>query len=76
MTRWLLVFLAAVVVDFIWARYTAAVTSSRAIAAAWLSIGIIVSNAVVTVGYVTDYWLIVPTAAGAWCGTYFAIRNA
>lgn len=72
---WIIAFLSMAALDFIWAKYTKAATDHRALAAANLSAALVACNVVVTLGYVTNVWLIVPTLAGAWVGTYWGVRK-
>lgn len=71
---YLIVFLALFGLDYVWSYYTRAITSHRAIPAALWAVAIIILNGVAAVGYVNDMWLLIPAAAGAFCGTYASVR--
>ena len=69
----LTVFLISAVVDAVWAKYIAAASAHKALAAAAWSAGIIFCGSFVTVEYVTNHWLALPAALGAFVGTYLTI---
>jgi hypothetical protein len=71
---WLLMFLAMVIVDFIYAHYTKAASAHRAYAAANWAASMPFVNGLVVLLYVGDPWLLIPCAAGAWVGTFFSMR--
>jgi hypothetical protein len=74
--EWLAVFAAMFALDFIWARYTRAVGEKAAArSSAWATLIILVSG-FVTTSYVSNPWLLVPAAIGAFTGTYAAVRYA
>lgn len=75
MTAWLVAFCTMFALDYIWAKYTKAITYHRASGAAHFAAGITLCNAIVTVGYVNNFWLLIPTLAGAWCGTYYGVKK-
>jgi hypothetical protein len=70
----LYVFGSMVVLDFIWAHYTLFLLKKKAAGAGLAATAIMLCNAVVTIGYVDDHWMIIPTAVGAFVGTYAAIK--
>ena len=67
-------FLSMVVLEYIWAHYTIYLMQNKPALASLAAMGITVANAVVTIFYVDDHWLIVPTMLGAFVGTYAAIK--
>jgi hypothetical protein len=58
--------------DVLWVKYTHAMMQHRAFAAGLWAGGITACLAVVTVSYVDNNWMIIPTVAGSFCGTYIA----
>ena len=75
MTKAALVFASLFALDFVWARYTFAMTSGRpAIAGSYASVLIVLSGAA-AIGYTSDPWMLIPAAAGAFLGTYAAVRR-
>lgn len=75
MIKWLFVFVVMAVLDFIWARYTNAVGEKAAHRAARLATYLVVCNGIVTIEWVTDHWLLIPTALGAYVGTFAAVKR-
>ena len=72
---YLVAFLAALAVDYCWARYTAAVAEhQRWIAGLW-SIGIGACGGITTISFVTDHWLLIPVLAGYFTGTVLAVKE-
>lgn len=69
------VFAATFWLDFVWAKYTAAVTERRAERAAVLSGIIILFGAAATITYVDNHWMVVPATIGAALGTYAGIKK-
>ena len=74
MIRWLLVFAAMFALDFVWTFYTRAIQRHAALAAANWAVGITLFNGGVTIGYVDNPWLLVPALAGAFTGTFSAMK--
>lgn len=74
--KWLGVFTAMFVLDFVYAKYTLAVQALKPTSAASYAFGITLCNVIVTIGFVHDNWLVIPTLAGAYAGTYFAVRHS
>src|SRR5687767_14233537 len=71
--RFVTVFCATLVSDYIWARYIFNIAEEHALAAANWSVIVIVLGAFIVLSYVSDRRLIVPAAIGAWIGTYLAV---
>jgi hypothetical protein len=74
MLQALLVFAAMFSLDLIWARYTYALTKRQPLGSSISAVGIVFANSVVTLGYVSDPWMILPAALGAFTGTWVAVR--
>ena len=70
---YLLAFGGMAVLDFIWGQYTVVIIKKEAHRASFLALGIFFLNALVTVGYTEDHWIIMPAAAGAYLGTYLSV---
>lgn len=68
-----IVFVLMCALDFVWALYVKAIAADRAGAGAGLSGAIVLLNGVVTIMYVDDPWMLIPTVAGAMVGTWLAI---
>jgi hypothetical protein len=71
--KWGAVFVALAVLDFVWARYTMAITDKRALAAGGYAIVILALGGFSVISYTTDHWLLIPACSGAFVGTYFAV---
>lgn len=69
------VFAAGVMLDVVWARYTIAVQARRAVVAATFAAAILLFGAVGVTAYVDDPIYLVPAIAGAFVGTYLAVRS-
>lgn len=67
------VFVALFALDFVWARYTNAMTEKRATIAGNYAAAIIVLSGFGITQYASEPILLIPAAAGAWLGTAFAI---
>lgn len=72
--KFILVLAAMVIIDFCWAKYTAALASKARQAASLWSATIVGWSAFAVVNYAHDYRLIVAAVIGAYIGTYFAIK--
>jgi hypothetical protein len=73
--KWLAVFAAMAVTDYLYASWSAAVTSKRAASAAATAAGIVLCGAFTITEYVSNAWLVVPAAAGAALGTYLSVKR-
>lgn len=71
-----LVFLALFALDFVWARYTFALSSRQSWRAASYASVIIFLSGGAAVGYVNDPVLLIPAMIGAFAGTFVAVRVA
>ena len=60
--------------DLIWVKYTHAMMQHRAFAAGIWAMGITLCMAVMTINFVTNPWMIIPTVAGSFVGTYIATK--
>lgn len=70
----LAVFVALFVMDFAYAKYTAAVTKNHQIGAGFYATAIIVLSGFGAIQYTQDPLLLIPAALGAFTGTVAAMR--
>lgn len=75
MIEWLVAFAAMFVTDVCWAMYVNAAKESP-LRAAWWAVWLFVLGAIAVVGYTTNHWLLIPSAAGAFAGTYLGVLYA
>lgn len=75
MTRWLLVLLATALIDILWTRCVAATADRKALPAASWGTALYVVSYLVTLSVVSEPLLLIPGAAGAFVGTYWAVRK-
>lgn len=67
-------FFAMVLLDVVWAAYTLKVQGKKPALAGMYASAIMIINAIVTISYVTEPWMLLPVAAGAFVGTYLGVR--
>lgn len=67
-------FAAMVALDLVWAAYTIKVQKKKPALAGLYASAIMLINAVVTISYVTEPWMLLPVAAGAFVGTFLGVR--
>lgn len=72
--EWLSVFVGMFLLDMVYARYTQAIQSGQPWRAANFACVLIGITAFVTVSYVQNRWLTIPVMAGAWAGTWVAVK--
>lgn len=72
----LIVFVAYVVVDGMYAYYTLAVTDKQPLRAATVGAMMHFLIAVGVLSYVQNYLYIIPLALGSWIGTYAVVRRS
>lgn len=72
----LLVFLGAVVLDYVCAVYIQSTSDRRPVKAALAAGGLTLANSLVTILYVGEHWLVLPFAAGGVVGTYVACHRS
>lgn len=70
----LFVFFDLIAVDFCWAKYTKGIADSKAGPAAFWSMLIMLLGAAAVISYTQNWVLLFPAAAGAWVGTYMAVK--
>lgn len=68
------VFLAVLVADWLWARYTIAAAARLQVPAAGFSALIVLAGGVTTVALTHSAWYLIPAALGAFVGTWLAVR--
>jgi hypothetical protein len=75
MTWFFFVFFSMLVLDVVWAQYTAAVAANRAVLASFMSVGTVIGGAILTFSYIGHGLLmVVASCLGALCGTYLSLR--
>lgn len=62
------------ILDFVFACYTKNVVKNKPAVAGLYAAAIVISNAAVTLNYVDNNWMIIPTVLGAFAGTWAAVR--
>jgi uncharacterized membrane protein YfcA len=67
-------FTAMVLLDLVWVAYTKKVIKNKPALAGMYASAIMLINAVVTISYVTDPWMLLPVALGAFVGSYVGVR--
>ena len=73
LVQWIIVFLAYVLLDIIWAEYTKAISSKkRLMAASWAAI-IPVMSSILFITFVSSPWLLSAAAAGGFVGTWISV---
>lgn len=70
-----LVFLSALILDWLWALYIRRSADGRAVSAACFAALLYVLGAYNMVSIVGDWWLAIPASAGAFVGTLVAVRR-
>lgn len=74
MILWIEIFLALVIIDILYAVYTKQVMKDRPAYSSLLAAGIYVINAIITINFVIDPWLLIPAGLGAFVGTYIGVK--
>lgn len=70
----LIAFTAMFCLDVVFAFYTKSVVANKPVVAGLLASAIILCNTVMVLEVVHDQWMVVPTALGAFAGTWTAVR--
>lgn len=70
----IVVFLVAALVDAVWAKYIESASAGRAGEAAGWSAAILICGSLITIEYIGNHWLIVPSVLGGVTGTYLTIK--
>jgi hypothetical protein len=68
------VFVAVAALDFVWAYYTRYVNDGRAAYAGFAAVLIMLLGGTAVIGYTADPWMLIPAGAGAFVGTFAAVR--
>lgn len=71
-----LVFLAMLLTDYLYAKWTVSVATQHAAGAFWYGALIIACSALTIVEYTKNPWLVIPAALGAGVGGWIAVRIA
>lgn len=67
-------FFALFALDFVWAIYTKAITANRAVYASVTAMALIGLSGTAAIVYTSDPWMLIPAMAGAFFGTFAAIK--
>lgn len=70
----LAVFACMFLLDFVWGKWTFALTDKRAVLSGVYASILIVLSGGAAIGYVDDPWMLIPAALGAFAGTYAAVK--
>lgn len=70
----LITFLLVFGLDYVWARYTRAVTAHSVVSACVYSVLIYMFSSFAVISYVENHWMLLPAAAGAVAGTWVAMK--
>lgn len=71
----LLSFLAAFFIDVIWVKYINAVNHELASKAAFWAVLMYGCSGIITINYISQPILLIPTLCGAWLGTYMEVKK-
>ena len=74
MIKFFLVFMAVAFVDFLWGKYIIHVASGNASAAAIYGALTYLIGSLITLAYISDHRMIIPTTLGALVGTYLSVK--
>lgn len=74
--QWVLAFALMAITDICWAKYTVTATSNSPGKAAGWAVALFLMGGVAVVGYTTNPWLLLPSAAGAAWGTYLGVKTS
>lgn len=66
-------FFALVATDIFWAQYVRKVADKLPLASSIWAVALFGSGAVAVIGYTANPWLVLPSAIGAFVGTYVAV---
>ena len=69
-----LAFCSVAALDFVWAKYTYAMTGRRPVAAGFYASAIFALGGVAVLSYAANPWMLVPAVLGAFVGTWAAVR--
>lgn len=67
-------FVAMFFLDYVFALYTKKVIDEKPAQAGFFASAIVLCNAIVTINFVDNPWMIIPTLLGAFAGTWTAVR--
>lgn len=71
----LLAFFGMGLADFLYVKYTQHAARCNAVTASHYATALFGTMGVVTCTYVDNHWMLIPAAAGAWCGTFLGCRS-
>jgi hypothetical protein len=76
MQQALIVFFATIAMDWVWAKYTIAISAKQALWAGWYSMWILGLGSIAVLSYTSNPWMLIPAVAGAYVGTVLAVCRA
>jgi hypothetical protein len=72
--KFLFIFILVIFVDFIWTACIFHISKNNAIKASFYSVLLTLIGNIVTIIYVEDHWMIIPSALGAFIGTFLSVK--
>lgn len=72
--RFLMVFGASFLSDICWAFYFIKIASQKAIAAGLWGASVIILGSMITISFVDDHTLLIPSVLGAFVGTFLTVK--
>lgn len=74
MLEYIFTFLSLFAIDIFYTYYLKAVADNKELTASLWSIVVTILGAFVVINYTTNHMLLIPAAAGAFCGTYVGLK--
>jgi hypothetical protein len=74
MTEYIVTFFAVFFTDIFYTYYLKAVQDEQVMRASMWAAVVFLIACVAVINYTTNYWLLVPAAVGAFCGTWVGMR--
>jgi uncharacterized membrane protein YfcA len=74
MIEYIVTFFAVFFTDIFYTYYLKAVQDEQVMRASMWAAVVFVTACVAVINYTTNYWLLIPAAAGAFCGTWAGMR--
>lgn len=72
--KYIFVFAAMSVTDYIWSEWMKAVSENKAIKAGLFSIGTVLAGSFVIISYIENSKYLIPACLGAFVGTYISVK--
>lgn len=75
--EFMFVLVTMIVLDIVWAQYTAAVADKKPLRSAFMSVGTVLGGAVLTFAYLWDGTvMVIASALGAFIGTFISVAHS